>query len=191
MKVYLPVIIGYVPDDIIKCLRMFLEACYITRRQDIDINALDHLDDVLEQFKELWEVFRVPNVREKGFALPRMQSMFHYCRQIEDFGAPGGLCLSITESRHITAVNKPYHRLNMYEALGQMLITNQWLNKLAAMCSDFSARGMDSFLHGTHLIPVFGDHELPLDLHFTDSLHAFEGYYVNKYIDHHAHEIIF
>ena len=125
MKVYLPAIVGYVPDDIVKCLRTFLEACYITRRQDIDINALDHLDDVLEQFKELREVFRVPNVREKGFALPRMHSMFHYRCQIEDFGAPGGLCSSITESRHVTAVNKPYRRSNKYKALGQMLITNQ------------------------------------------------------------------
>ena len=142
MKVYLPAIVGYVPDDIVKCLRTFLEACYITRRQDIDINTLDHLDDVLEQFKELREVFRVPNVREKGFALPRMHSMFHYRRQIEDFGAPGGLCSSITESRHVTAVNKPYRRSNKYKALGQMLITNQRLDKLAAMRSDFSARGM-------------------------------------------------
>ena len=109
MKVYLPAIVGYVPDDIIKCLCTFLVACYITQCQDIDINALDHLDDVLEQFKELQEVFWVPNVREKGFALPRMHSMFHYHCQIEDFGAPGGLCLSITESHHVTAVNKPYH----------------------------------------------------------------------------------
>ena len=56
---------------------------------------------------------------------------------------------------------------------------------------DRSVLHMDSFLRGAHLIPVFGDRELPLDLHFTDSLHTFEGYYVNKYIDHHAHEIIF
>ena len=109
MKVYLPAIVGYVPDDIVKCLRTFLEVCYITRRQDIDVKALDRLDDVLEQFKELREVFQVPDVREKGFALPHMHSMFHYCHQVEDFGAPGGLCLSITESCHVTAVNKPYH----------------------------------------------------------------------------------
>lgn len=50
---------------------------------------------------------------------------------------------------------------------------------------------IDSFLRGAHLIPIYGNRELPLDLHFTDSLNAFEGYYVNKYIDHHAHEIIF
>ena len=53
MKVYLPAIVGYVPDDIVKCLRTFLKACYITRCQDIDMKALDRLDDVSEQFKEL------------------------------------------------------------------------------------------------------------------------------------------
>ena len=125
MKVYLPAIVGYVPDEIVKCLHTFLEACYITRRQDIDTKALDHLEDVLEQFKELQEVFRVPGVRPNSFALPRMHSMFHYRRQIEDFGAPGGLCSSITESRHVTAVNKPYRRSNKYEALRQMLLINQ------------------------------------------------------------------
>lgn len=142
MKVYVPAIVGYVPDDIVKCLRTFMEACYIIRRQDIDTKALDHLDDVLEHFKELREVFRVPGVRPDGFVLPRMHSLFHYRRQIEDFGAPGGLCSSITESRHVTAVNKPYRRSNKYEALRQMLITNQRLDKLAAMRSDFTARGM-------------------------------------------------
>ena len=142
MKVFLPAIVGYVPNEIVKCLRSFLEACYITQRQDIDVKALDHLDNVLEEFKELREVFRVPGVRQKGFALPRMHSLFHYRRQIEDFGAPGGLCSSITESRHVTAINKPYRRSNKYEALGQMLIINQRLDKLAAIRSDFTARGM-------------------------------------------------
>jgi len=50
---------------------------------------------------------------------------------------------------------------------------------------------LDSFLHAAHLIPVYGNHELPLDFHYSYSLNAFEGYYVNKYIDHHAHEIAF
>jgi hypothetical protein len=59
---------------------------------------------------------------------------------IEDFGAPGGLCSSITESRHITAVKKPWRRSNRYQALGQMLLINQRLDKLAAMSSDFTSR---------------------------------------------------
>lgn len=61
---------------------------------------------------------------------------------IEDFGVPGGLCSSITESRHITAVKKPWRRSSRYQALGQMLLINQRLDKLAAMRSSFAARGM-------------------------------------------------
>ena len=50
---------------------------------------------------------------------------------------------------------------------------------------------LDLFLHGMPLIPVYENHALPLDLQSTDSLNVFKAYYVNKYINHHAHEIIF
>jgi len=140
--VYVPAIVGYVPDEIVRCMATFLDACYITRRQDIDSEALDALDAALGDFRQLREVFRIPGVRPTGFSLPRQHALFHYRRQIEDFGAPGGLCSSITESRHITAVKKPWRRSNRYNALGQMLQTNQWLDKLAAMRSDFVAHGM-------------------------------------------------
>ena len=124
------------------CLSAFLDACYITRRQDIDSDALDSLDAALAKFWQLREIFRTSGVRPTGFSLPRQHALFHYRRHIEDFGAPGGLCLSITESCHITAVKKPWRRSNKYQALGQMLTINQRLDKLAAMCSDFIAHGM-------------------------------------------------
>lgn len=139
---YVPVIVGYVPDDIVRCMIAFLDACYIARCQDINSEALDALDAMLHKFRELREVFRIPSVRPTGFSLPRQHSLFHYRRQIEDFGAPGGLCSSITESRHITAVKKPWHRSNRYDALGQMLQVIQRLDKLAAMRIDFAACGM-------------------------------------------------
>jgi hypothetical protein len=87
-------------------------------------------------------VFRESGVRPSGFLLLRQHALFHYRRLIEDFGAPGGLCSSITELRHITAVKKPWRRSNRYEALGQMLRVNQRLDKLSAMHGDFTARGM-------------------------------------------------
>jgi hypothetical protein len=142
MKVYIPAIVGYVPEEIVKCLSAFLDASYIARRQDIDRDALDALDAALDKFKTLWEIFRSSGVRPKGFSLPRQHALFHYRRLIEDFGAPGGLCSSITESRHITAVKKPWRRSNKFEALGQMLKINERLDKLAAMRSDFVACGM-------------------------------------------------
>jgi hypothetical protein len=140
MKIYVAALVGYVPDEIVMCLSAFLDACYIARRQDIDANALDSLGHALDRFWNLREVFRIPGVRPTGFSLPRQHSLTHYRRMIEDFGAPGGLCSSITESRHITAVKKPWRRSNRYQALGQMLLINQRLDKLAAMRSDFTSR---------------------------------------------------
>jgi len=142
MKVYLPAIVGYVPEDIVKCLSALLDVTYIVRRQDIGQDDLDSLDMALDKFWQLREVFRTYGVRPTGFSLPRQHSLFHLRRQIEDFGAPGGLCSSITESRHITAVKKPWRRSNRHQALGQMLVINQRLDKLAAMHTDFVARGM-------------------------------------------------
>jgi hypothetical protein len=142
MKVYVPAIVGYVPDDMVSCLSAFLDACYITRRQEIDTDALDALDRALDRFWELREIFRTPGIRPTGFSLPRQHALSHYQRMIEDFGVPGGLCSSIAESRHITAVRRPWHRSNRYHALGQMLLTNQRLDKLAAMRIDSASRGM-------------------------------------------------
>ncbi|KAF8545891.1 hypothetical protein OG21DRAFT_1428433, partial [Imleria badia] len=67
------------------------------------------------------------------------------------FGAPNGLCSSITESKHIKAVKQPYRRSNHHNALGQMLTTNQRLDKLAHCCVDFKQREM---LDGTLTSPL-------------------------------------
>ena len=49
-----------------------------------------------------------------------------------------GLCSSITESKHITAVKNPWRRSNRNQPLGQMLMTNQQSDKLAAARVDFT-----------------------------------------------------
>ncbi|KAF9231476.1 hypothetical protein BU15DRAFT_90902 [Melanogaster broomeanus] len=74
------------------------------------------------------------------FSLPRQHSLKHYFRHIKLFAAPNGLCSSITENKHIKAVKEPYRRSNRFNALGQMLVTNQRLDKLVAMQADFSRR---------------------------------------------------
>ena len=50
---------------------------------------------------------------------------------------------------------------------------------------------VDSIVRGAHLIGVYGDVFLPRDFGHFDSLAAFQAYYVNKFIDHHANEIAF
>jgi hypothetical protein len=56
---------------------------------------------------------------------------------------------------------------------------------------DQSVLHLDSFLRGAHLIPVFGKQKVPHDFHYKYSLDAFQAFYVNKYIDHHANKIAF
>jgi hypothetical protein len=140
--VYLPAIVGYVPEEMVKCLSAFLNACYIAHRQNIDNDALNAFKAALDRYLHYREAFRALGVRPAGFALPRQHSLVHYRCQVEDFGALGGLCSSITESCHKSAVKDPYDRSNHYKALGQMLLTNQHLDKLAAMHTDFAKCGM-------------------------------------------------
>jgi hypothetical protein len=142
MKVYLSVIIGYMPNKIVRCLSAFLDACYIARCQEIDNEALSTLKSTLWKFQENHKMFQTSGVRPTGFSLPRQHAFMYYCHQIEDFSVLGGLCSSITKSRHIMAIKKPWQRSNCYNAMGQMLLTNQQLNKLATMCSDFVTHSM-------------------------------------------------
>ncbi|KAH9980447.1 hypothetical protein BJV77DRAFT_1062620 [Russula vinacea] len=142
MKVYLPAIEGYVPRDILRAFRAFLEFCYIARRNVISEQTLTELRDALERFHRYRDIFEVLGIRPDGFALPQQHSMTHYFSLIWAFGAPNGLCSSITESMHIRAIKKPWRRSNRYKPLGQMLLTNQRLDKLAAARMDFTERGM-------------------------------------------------
>jgi hypothetical protein len=146
--VYLSTIEGYVPRDVIRTFRAFLEFCYHVRRDVITEETLAELDDALSRFHNYRTIFTELGIRRDGFALPRQHSVFHYHSLIRAVGAPNGLCSSITESKHITAVKKPWRRSNRHNALGQMLLTNQRLDKLAAANMNFAERGM---LDGTCL----------------------------------------
>ena len=50
---------------------------------------------------------------------------------------------------------------------------------------------IDSILRSAHLMGVSGSQFIPHHLTFNHTLDAFRAFYVNKYIDHHAHEIAF
>jgi hypothetical protein len=48
---------------------------------------------------------------------------------------------------------------------------------------------LDSIVRASHLLPVFGKGLIPM-YHFEHTLDAWDGYYVNKYADHHTHELL-
>jgi hypothetical protein len=135
----------------VRAFRAFLEFCYIARRNVLTDTSLNQLRDAVDRFHHYRIIFQTTGVRPDGFSLPRQHSISHYHPVIRLFGAPNGLCSSITEAKHIKAVKEPWRRSNRHQALGQILLTNQRLDKLAASRVDFTSRGM---LQGTCLTDV-------------------------------------
>ncbi|KAF6763988.1 hypothetical protein DFP72DRAFT_873930 [Ephemerocybe angulata] len=168
MKVYLASIVGYVPSEMVRCLAAFLEVCYIFRRNAITSSALKSAKTKLTEFHELRKIFIETGTRSH-ISLPRQHALSHFPISIIDFGSPNGLCSSITESCHITAVKNPWRMSNRYNALPQMLVTITRMDKLATLRRILSNAGL---LHGTTsfgtALAVLGD---------SDSLgmHGWEG----------------
>ena len=77
MKVYLPAIIGYVPQMMVRAIATFIEFCYIVQRPVMDENNLDKLDELLKKYHKEHKVFHTTSVR-KNFNLPRQHSL---CRE--------------------------------------------------------------------------------------------------------------
>lgn len=127
----------------LQAISAFTEFCYLARRSVLTDESIQQLEDALKRYYQFRDVFKETGVRPDGFSsLPRQHALGHYPRHIREFGAPNGLCSSITESKHIKAVKEPWRRSNKFEALGQMLLTNQRLDKLAAARADYAERGM-------------------------------------------------
>jgi hypothetical protein len=156
----------------VRCFRAFLEFCYIARQESHTEKSLNELNDAIVRFHQYREIFVTTGVR-LGFGLPRQHSMDHYLRLIRAFGSPNGLCSSITESKHIKAVKEPWRRSSHYKALGQMLLTNQRLSKLAALRVDFAHHEM---LGGTCLTNVLMETGIPLLLHYQYAMSQFYIY---------------
>ncbi|KAH6905748.1 hypothetical protein BKA70DRAFT_1373002 [Coprinopsis sp. MPI-PUGE-AT-0042] len=133
MKSILPALAGRVPEQMVHTVRDFLEFTYLVRRPVITEDDLKRLDGLVASFHNNREIFRDLGIRPTGFSLPRQHAMVHYRHLIQEFGAPNGLDSSITESKHIKAVKKPYRRSSRNRPLGQMLVTNQRTDKILAM----------------------------------------------------------
>ena len=158
---------AFVPPDVVKTFAAFLEFCYIARRNVITDDSLEQLNVALHQFHKFRQVFlgTARGDSPSAFSLPRQHSMVHYYEHIKNFGSPNGLCSSITESKHIVAVKRPWRRSNKHAALPQMLKVNERLDKLAAARADFTARGMleDSCLVNAIRNALGNDSEDPTD----------------------------
>ena len=140
-EVYLPAIAGHVPPGMVRALSTLLDFCYLVRRSVLNETTLNAIDAVVNRSHQERTIFLTTSMRVH-LSLPRQHAMVHYRKLIELFGVPNGLCSSITESKHIRVVKEPWQRSNRFNALGQMLVMNQRIDKLAAARRWFMEHGM-------------------------------------------------
>ncbi|TFK61918.1 hypothetical protein BDN72DRAFT_863235 [Pluteus cervinus] len=158
MKVFVPALDGLVPEGMVRTVSTFMEFCYLARRSIINTKDLEVMEAVLDDFHRQREIFKHEGIRA-DFNLPRQHSLRHYRLQIQRFGAPNGLCSSITESKHIKDVKEPWRRSNRNQPLGQMLTTIQRTAQLQVF--DTHARSRDLFKLGINIGPASVTEHIP------------------------------
>ncbi|KAG1878856.1 hypothetical protein F4604DRAFT_1880188 [Suillus subluteus] len=127
---------GHVPQDMVCTFCALLE-----------FSSLGQLNDVLALFHHYRQIFETTGT-VPHFSLPCQHSMTHYVDMIR---LKMGKCL---QCKHIKAVKEPWWWSNKHNTLGQMLLTNQCLDKLAASHLDFTAMGCSSVLYYQELWPL-------------------------------------
>ncbi|KAI0065531.1 hypothetical protein BV25DRAFT_1868788 [Artomyces pyxidatus] len=148
MKVFVPAIVGHVPDRMVQAIVAFLDFFYLARRSSHTTDSLAEMEATLVRFHEVREVFRDEGIRD-DFRLPRQHALVHYVEGIKNFGSLTGLCSSITESKHIDAVKEPWRHSSKNNPLIEILVKNTRRHKMAAARVEFGERGM---LHGDVLL---------------------------------------
>jgi hypothetical protein len=116
----------------VHCIATFMDACYIVRRNAISTPTLERFNQLVKKFQELRDIFITTGVRT-SISLPRQHGLPHFYSGIRLFGAPNGLCSSLTESKHIKVVKEPWRRSSRFRALIQMLRIIIRMEKMAAL----------------------------------------------------------
>ena len=126
----------------------------------------------------------------------------HDCVFIQhDPDQPGFQGLYVARVRHFFSIRHdkvyfPCALVSWYSTIGTMPCADTGMWKVQP---DFDNTGnfamsiihLDSIVRGAHLMGIAGTSRIPNHLTFDCSLDAFQAFYVNKYIDHHAHEYAF
>ncbi len=181
----------------------------LTQQLNTDVDDVPPINNALSVFHLAIATFHAPSDPSgtHGMRRKRIRSTpswrgrgpRHDCAFIvEDDDKPGMKGLGVMRvllffSFEYDNTHYPFALVEWFKKVGLDPVTGMWV-----VCPDIvrgrqerSVVHLDSFLRAAHLVPVFGTHKLPQGFHFTLSLDAFDAYYVNKYIDHHANEVAF
>ncbi|KAF8259888.1 hypothetical protein EI94DRAFT_1773823 [Lactarius quietus] len=109
MKVFLPAVAGYIPSMMVHSISAFMDACYIACRNTINLTALELLQDAVETFHKLHDIFIDTGICTM-LPLPCQHALKHFYHSIHLFGSPNGLCSFITKSKHILSTKHTWQR---------------------------------------------------------------------------------
>ena len=73
-------------------------------------------------------------------------------------------------------------------------LTGMWMVKPSFLNDNtcyLSIVHIDTIVRAAHLILIFGQERVPLQVNLHNSLDVYQGFYVNHFIDHHAFELVF
>ncbi|KAF8274535.1 hypothetical protein EI94DRAFT_1768740 [Lactarius quietus] len=163
MKVFLAAIAGYISLAMVRCIAAFMDACYIAHWNAIDLPSLKHVWGYVQTYhdfcylpnhnNDLCDVFIEAGVHV-DVAVPHQHALSHFYHTIHQFGSPNGLCSSITKSKHIPTTKDTWQRSSKNNAMGQMVRTIQWIDKMLLLHQHFKECGM---LDGFTFSPKFGN----------------------------------
>lgn len=91
MKVYLPVIEGHIPVQMLHTVCDLIEFSYLTHQDVHNTQSLKAVDDALKSFHMNHQIFKTTGVI-KNFNYPCQHSMKHYVAMVCAYGALYGLC---------------------------------------------------------------------------------------------------
>ena len=109
----------------IRVLHTFLNFCYLACHNVLDTQSLAAMQDALNQFHQYREVFHMCRACS-SFNLPCQHSLMHFIQMIWAFGAPKGLCSSITELKQLK--NPIEDQVIMKLSVRCYWLTNIWTN---------------------------------------------------------------
>jgi hypothetical protein len=99
------------------------------------------MESLLQEFHNVRAFFLESNVMSK-VAAPQQHALSHYVHSIKLFGALNGLCSSITESKQIDSVKKPWRNSSRNAPIFQMMTRISRLEKISSLTSYLTSLGM-------------------------------------------------
>jgi hypothetical protein len=128
-KVYLGVLTGAVPAEVLAAARGLLDFIYYAQYQSHTTETLNHMQEALDLFHANKNAFVDLNIREH-FNIPKLHSMLHYISSIQNLGSVDGLNSEGPERLHIDYAKKGYRASNKNDYTFQMA---RWLQRQEAI----------------------------------------------------------